>query len=500
MQIRFASDRAKDANVVVTALLDKCALPSYAAELNKKSGGLILNACSFRKFKGKKGESFQLLFPAGLGMDCLVVVGLGEGKKFKEKEAQELGGSLVSLLNGYKLEKAAFVIDAKLDGSKLSAAEIAANVAFGARLKSYRFDTYRTKEPEDKKPTLKELTLITAEAKQAEAHYKELGAVADAVFFTRDLVSEPSNVIYPVSFAEKCKELTKVGLEVDVLDKARMTKLGMGALLGVAQGSANEPRMVSMRWNGAGKGKAKTIAFIGKGVTFDSGGISIKPAGGMEEMKWDMAGAAVVTGLMRALAARKAKVNAVGVIGLVENMPSGTAQRPGDVVKTMSGQTVEVINTDAEGRLVLADVLWYAQETFKPDVVIDLATLTGAVIIALGSHQAGLFSNDDDLLEDLQKAGKAVGELLWPLPLGEYYDKQINSDIADIRNVGEGREAGSTAGAIFLQRFIQEGVKWAHLDIAGVAWSKKDSDLAPKGATAFGLRLLNHFVEERFEK
>lgn len=499
MQIRFASERPKDATVTVAALLDKCAMPAYASELNKKSGGLILNACSFRKFKGKKGESFQLLFPAGLGLECLVVIGLGEGKKFKAHEAQELGGALVAALNGYRIERASFIIDAKVEGSKLSGAEIAANVALGARLRSYRFDAYRTKEPEEKKPTLKELTLVVSDAKQAEAQFRELGAIADGVFFTRDLVSEPSNVIYPVSFAEKCKELSKLGLDVDVLDKGRMTKLGMGALLGVAQGSANEPRMVSMRWNGAGKGKAKTIAFVGKGVTFDSGGISIKPAGGMEEMKWDMAGAAVVTGLMRALAARKAKVNAVGVIGLVENMPSGTAQRPGDVVKTMSGQTVEVINTDAEGRLVLADVLWYTQQTFKPDVVIDLATLTGAVIIALGSHQAGLFSNDDDLLDDLRKAGKAVGELLWPLPLGDVYDKQINSDIADMRNVGEGREAGSTSGAIFLQRFIQEGVKWAHLDIAGVAWSKKDSDLCPKGATGFGLRLLNRLVEEHFE-
>jgi leucyl aminopeptidase len=285
-----------------------------------------------------------------------------------------------------------------------------------------------------------------------------------------------------------------------VLDKREMQRLGMGALLGVAQGSVRDPRLVVLRWDGAPRAKDKRpVAFIGKGVTFDTGGISIKPAGGMEDMKWDMGGAGVVIGLMMALAGRKAKVNAVGVAGLVENMPSGTAQRPGDVVTTMSGQTIEVINTDAEGRLVLADVLWYAHSTFKPKFMINLATLTGAIVISLGTYQAGLFSNNDELANRLIAAGKAIDERLWRMPLGEKYDKDINSDIADMKNVGKGREAGSVTAAQFLQRFVND-VPWAHLDIAGVAWMRNgENPLVPKGATGFGVRLLDRLVHDHYE-
>jgi leucyl aminopeptidase len=271
----------------------------------------------------------------------------------------------------------------------------------------------------------------------------------------------------------------------------------MGALLGVAQGSANEPRLVVMQWNGAAK-SAKPVAFIGKGVTFDTGGISIKPAQGMEDMKWDMGGAGVVLGLMKALAKRKAKVNAVGVCGMVENMPSATAQRPGDIVTSMSGQTIEVLNTDAEGRLVLADALWYTQDRFKPQIMVDLATLTGAIIISLGAEHAGLFSNNDTLAERLMKSGTAVGESLWRMPLGEAYDKQLDTDAADMKNIG-GREGGSITAAQFLQRFVNK-VPWAHLDIAGVTWSKKDMPTVPKGGTAFGVRLLDDFVSAHYEK
>jgi leucyl aminopeptidase len=306
-------------------------------------------------------------------------------------------------------------------------------------------------------------------------------------------------VIYPETLAQQAKSLTKLGVKVQVLDEKQMAKLGMGALLGVAQGSARKPRLVIMRWDGAQTVKNKApIAFVGKGVTFDTGGISIKPAGGMEDMKWDMGGSGVVMGLMKALAGRKAKANVIGVVGLVENMPSSTAQRPGDVVKTMSGQTVEVINTDAEGRLVLADAMWYCQERYKPHTMIDLATLTGAIIVSLGNENAGLFANDDEICERLTSAGMSVAEPVWRMPLGDAYDKLINSDIADMKNIG-GRWGGSITAAQFLQRFVKEGVKWAHLDIAGVTWSNKDAPTVPKGGTAFGVRLLDRLVAEHYE-
>jgi leucyl aminopeptidase len=320
------------------------------------------------------------------------------------------------------------------------------------------------------------------------------------VFLTRDLVSEPPNVLYPAEMATRCRALEKLGVTVEILTPAELETLGFGALLGVAQGSAREARVVVMQWNGGTEGTAP-VAFIGKGVTFDTGGISIKPAGGMEDMKFDMAGAGTVIGLMSALAGRKARVNAVGLVGLVENMPSSTAQRPGDVVTTHSGQTVEVINTDAEGRLVLADVLWYAQHRFKPRFMVDLATLTGAIIVALGHEHAGLFSNDDALATQLANAGTATGEKLWRMPLGDAYDKQIKSDIADMKNVG-GRPGGSITAAQFIQRFIdtKEGpMAWAHLDIAGTAWATKDTPTTPKGATAFGVRLLDRLVADHYE-
>ena len=312
-------------------------------------------------------------------------------------------------------------------------------------------------------------------------------------------MSEPGNVIYPESLAQQAKELAALGVKVTVLDEKQMQKLGMGALLGVAQGSAQAPRLVSMHWQGNPSSKDKPVCFVGKGVTFDSGGISLKPGAGMEDMKYDMAGSAAVIGAMKALAGRKSRANVVGVIGLVENMPSGTAQRPGDVVKSADGQTIEIINTDAEGRLVLADALWYAQKTFQPRCVIDLATLTGAIVIALGHDSAGLFSNDDTLSEQLVKAGKAVEEKLWRFPMNDYYDRLIDSPIADMRNSVNGREAGSITAAQFLQRFIKKGTAWAHLDIAGMAWAHKDKALCPKGAAGFGVRLLDRFVSENFE-
>jgi leucyl aminopeptidase len=348
-------------------------------------------------------------------------------------------------------------------------------------------------------PTLKKLTLMTDGAAGARTAFERDEAIADGVFFARDLVSEPANVIYPESLAREAKRLSELGVRVEILGEKEMKQLGMHSLLGVGQGSDRDSQMAVMIWQGAGDlKKSPPLAFVGKGVTFDTGGISIKPAAGMEDMKWDMAGAGAVIGAMKALAGRKAKANVVGLVGLVENMPSGSAQRPGDVVTSMSGQTIEVINTDAEGRLVLADVLWYCQDRFKPTAMIDLATLTGAIMVSLGKEHAGLFSNNDTLSASLQAAGKAVGEKVWPMPLGEAYDKLINSDIADMKNVG-GRWGGSITAAQFLQRFVN-GTPWAHLDIAGMAWSDKDVPTIPKGATAFGVRLLDRLVADGYEK
>jgi leucyl aminopeptidase len=385
-------------------------------------------------------------------------------------------------------------------GAHAFSPEQASQVALGATLRSYRFDRYRTKEKPEDKPKLGKVTLLVADPAKTKSAWEPLAGVANGVFLTRDLVSEPANVLNPAEMANRCKKLTELGMKVEVLGPREMTRLGFGALLGVAQGSVNEPRMVVMQWQGASgraRRKDKPIAFIGKGVTFDTGGISIKPAGGMEDMKWDMGGAGTVIGLMAALAGRKAKVDAVGLVGLVENMPSGSAQRPGDVVKSYSGQTIEVINTDAEGRLVLADVLWYCQEKFDPKFMIDLATLTGAIIIALGHEHAGMFSNNDELAEKLAAIGKATGEKVWRMPLGDAYDKLIRSDIADMKNIG-GRPGGSISAAQFIQRFVNDK-PWVHLDIAGMAWSTKDAACTPKGATAYGVRLLDRLVAQYYE-
>ena len=362
-------------------------------------------------------------------------------------------------------------------------------------LASYRFDKYFGAAKLEKAPTVKSVVVVCDDPAAAEAAYAPLGAIADAVLFARDLVSEPANVLYPQSYADRVKALESLGLKVEVLGVAEMTKLGMHSLLGVGQGSAKESKLVVMQWNG---GEGAPVAFVGKGVTFDTGGISIKPAEGMEDMKWDMGGSAAVVGTMMALAGRKAKVNAVGIIGLVENMPDGNAQRPGDVVKAMSGTTIEVINTDAEGRLVLADALWYCQDRFKPQFMIDLATLTGAMIIALGTDYAGVFSNNDDLAGRIVESSKSVSENTWRMPLPAQYEKQIDSKIADIRNIG-GRPAGSITAALFLQRFVNN-VPWAHMDIAPTAWTNEQRiPSVPEGATGFGVRTLDALVAKYYE-
>jgi leucyl aminopeptidase len=495
MKISFAKPDSDLEGALVLTVLEGRLLTATTRTVDSNSGGTVTRAIAASRFEGKKDQTLLILAPAGLAYAKLLLLGVGPAKALDAKLAQGLGGTVVSQLLTSNDATVTVAIDS-IDGSALTPADFAANLGFGAKLRAYRFDRYRTKEKPEDKPSLKKLVLSVAEPGAAKKSFAPLAAIAEGVYLTRDLVSEPANVIYPESLAGRAQALTEHGIEVERLGEKHMRKLGMGALLGVGQGSERESQLVVMRWNG-GHADKPPLAFIGKGVTFDSGGISIKPAGGMEDMKWDMGGAAVVIGLMRALALRKAPVNVVGVIGLVENMPSGSAQRPGDVVTTLSGQTVEVINTDAEGRLVLADVLWYTQDRFKPEFMIDLATLTGAVIIALGDQFAGLFSNDDTLSERLTAAGLAVGEPVWRLPLDDGYDKQIKSEIADMMNVG-GREAGSITAAMFLKRFVKD-CKWAHLDIAGVTWSKKDGSVTPKGATAFGVRLLERLVTDHYQ-
>ncbi|MBI1274642.1 leucyl aminopeptidase [bacterium] len=489
----FINEDVHKADVLVVGVFEDGTLTKQAKAVDEGTKGFLSRALKTAEFKGKKGKFFHAVMPHG--WERVIVAGLGSMDKFEPLDAQNLGGDLVAFLNGQRVKEAAVA----LCGNKLlvSDHDLAAEVAYGAQLRSYRFDKYRTKEPEEKKPTLKKLTIMAADKNEAGRQYERLEAVIEGVFLTRDLVSEPANIVHPDSFPAYCKELAALGVEVEVLGEKEMKKLGMNALLGVGQGSDKESKLIVMQWNGGKKNDAP-VAFIGKGVCFDTGGISIKPAANMEEMKWDMAGAGVVTGLMKTLATRKAKVNVVCVAGVVENMPDGNAQRPGDVVTSMSGQTIEVINTDAEGRLVLADALWYTQDRFKPKFMVNLATLTGAIIVALADVHAGLFSNNDVLSTRLTESGIAVGEPLWRLPLGKEYDEKINCDIADVKNVGDGSGAGSITAAQFLQRFVND-VPWAHLDIAGTAWTKKDKSICPKGGTAFGVRLLDHLVEHFYE-
>jgi leucyl aminopeptidase len=500
MKISFDKESPKT-DAFVAFATEGGALLGAGKWADKKTAGALRRAIAAEKFEGKKAQTLVLPGPAGLPHNHVVIVGLGKPGDLKEQDFEKVGGALVSVLNARKASSAEVSFSAKeLKLKNADPRHAAARMAAGAFLNAYRFDKYLTKEPKDKKPTLKSLAFTVDDPKMVKDIFVEEQKVAEAVYLVRDLVSEAPNVLYPESFANIIKkQFSGLDVEVKVLGMKEMQALGMGALIAVGQGSARPPRLVSIEYRGAGK-KDPVVAFVGKGVTFDTGGISLKPGPGMEDMKWDMAGAGAVTGLMRALVSRKAKVNAVGIVALAENMPSGTASRPSDIVSTMSGQTVEILNTDAEGRLILCDALWYAQEKFRPSHIIDLATLTGAVIIALGHEYGGLFSNDTDLSRDLIRAGKEVGEELWRLPLNDAWDKAIDSPAADIKNISGGRDAGSAIGAHFLKRFIQKDVKWAHLDIAGMAWAGKERMSVPKGATAFGVRLLDRYVADAWEK
>ena len=489
MQIRFADSRpaGEYALVLPAAGSDR---PGLAA-LGSATGPLEA-AIKRQRFDGEPGAIAEDWLTEGDTARRVLLVGTGKGPVTGEA-AEKLGGSTVArlLVSG----ETHAVID--LTGMGYDA-EAAARVALGASLRAWRYDRYRTRLKDKQKPTLTEVTIVGAGGAAEARWISRWQPVVEGVSFTRELVTEPANIIYPESFVERCESLAKLGIEIEVLDRKAMEKLGMGALLGVAQGSIREPKMLILRWNGGAKGATPTV-FVGKGVTFDTGGISIKPAQNMEAMKWDMGGAGAVVGAMKTLALRKAKANVVGVCAMVENMPGGNAQRPGDVVTTMSGQTVEVINTDAEGRLILCDAMTWAQKTFKPKTMIDLATLTGAIVISLGHEYGGLFANDDSLAAELDKAGAASGDKLWRMPLAEPYDRLIDSPIADIKNVGP-REGASITAAQFLGRFVDEGVGWAHLDIAAMVWSDKPGTTFDKGATGYGVRILDQFVEDTAER
>ena len=457
------------------------------------AANVIKRAADTNRFKGKSGSTLDILAPEGLKASRLIVVGTGKLSGIKDQDFLKFGGVAAGKLPGGDV---AMTIIAELPDGAMKPDQVAA-VASGLRLRAYKFDRYKTKKKDGENALLRaEVSLAVSDVAAARKAFAPRAHIVDGVIMAREFVNEPPNVLYPVEFARRAAQLRKLGVNVEILDVKAMTKLGMGALLGVAQGSTQPGRMVVMRWNG-GKKSEQPVAFVGKGVCFDTGGISIKGAASMEDMKGDMGGAACVVGLMHALAARKAKVNVIGAIGLVENMPDGNAQRPGDIVTSMSGQTIEIINTDAEGRLVLADVLWYVAKKFKPKFMVDLATLTGAIMVALGTEYAGMFSNNDELAERLTKVGLATGERVWRMPLGPEYDKQIDSQFADVKNAGV-RNGGSITAAQFLQRFVDD-TPWAHLDIAGTAMGAPKSEINHSWGSGYGVRLLEQLVAEYYE-
>jgi len=498
MQISFAAPSSRvQAGGWVVAASEGRALSHAAVKADKASSGALTRALKFSRFTGKSGELLEVLAPEGLAVSRLVLVGLGKPEALDAKSLEVIGAQIVARLETAGETSATFEIEVP-KGAKVKSGEAAAHLAFGARLRGYGFEKYRTRNLDEHKKHLGTLKVATADAAAARRIHRGLDAVADGVYLARDLVNEPPNVLHPVEFSRRVKALAKLGLKVEVLGEAEMRKQGFGALLGVGQGSQRESQLVVMQWNGARK-KGAPVAFVGKGVCFDSGGLSLKPSAGMMGMKGDMGGAAAVTGAMLALATRKARVNAVGVIGLVENMPGGDAIRPDDILTSLSGQTIEVLNTDAEGRLVLADALTYTQRRFKPKFVIDLATLTGAIVQTLGSEHAGVFSNDDRLADRLSHAGRVTGERVWRLPLDAAYDKMIRSKIADVKNIG-GANSGSITAAQFLKRFIEDDMAWAHLDIAGVAWQDgEQKPMIPSWGTGWGVKLLDQLVREHYE-
>lgn len=488
MEIHFVPQIDASADAIAYPVR-KAGVAGLVNAIDAAQAMLLAGAAAQARFDGAAGSVVETAAIDGDRVRRLLLIGLGDGA---EADLERAGAALVARLQTSGLESLSVDFSTVTD---CSAADVLA-LATGAKLRSWRHDHYRTRLAESARPSLKSIVIASPHG-DLSAPWQVHDAIAAGVALTQELVAEPANILYPESFVDRCRHLADLGVEIDVLDERQMKSLGMGALLGVAQGSVRPPRLLVMHWRGGAEGE-KPVALVGKGVTFDTGGISLKPPPGMEMMKWDMGGAGAVAGAMKALAGRKARANVVGVCGLVENMPDGNAQRPGDIVTSMSGQTVEVLNTDAEGRLVLCDALTWVQQIYEPGVVIDLATLTGAMVIALGHEHAGMFANDDGLADQLLAAGRASGNKLWRFPLSDAYDKLIDSPIADMKNVGP-REAGSITAAQFLQRYVEDGVKWAHLDIAGTVWADKDGPVWGKGATGYGVRLLDRFIADNFE-
>jgi leucyl aminopeptidase len=482
MKIAISASRPSDVGCLIFPVAKGSVIaPAIEAQT------LAAEAAGASRFAGETGAVVELFASEGGRTVRILLVGTGEGKV---ADLEKAGAAVSARLLTSGLTHAA------VDGTGIDAASLA-HLGLGAWLRAWRIDTYRTKLAEKSKPTLETLTLVSDAAELGKS-WADLEAVAQGVAFTRELVSEPGNIIYPETFVERCQHLAELGIGISVLDEADMAKLGMGALLGVAQGSIRKPRLLALHWDGSAGAQETPLVLVGKGVTFDTGGISLKPGPGMEDMKWDMGGAGAVVGTMKALALRKANAHVVGICGLVENMPDGGAMRPGDIVTSMSGQTIEVLNTDAEGRLVLCDAIWWAQQTYKPNTVVDLATLTGAMLISLGVEHGGLFSNDDGLANQLLTAGLESGDKLWRFPLADAYDKLIDSPIADMKNIGP-RYGGSITAAQFIKRYVQEGVKWAHLDIAGMVWADKPGATWDKGATGYGVRLLDRLIRDHYQ-
>ena len=493
--VEFLEQKIPETGTIVLLAASKKKCGASLKKLDKLSSGQISAAMAVSSFEGAKNDSLEIASPANLKLTRLIILGLGDDAIEEASDWLNVGGRICGLVKGDPTGAVTVLAEDIGKDLAFSASNVAA-IATGFLMKRYDFNKYKTKAKKNK-GEIKTLTLACGDPKKSKQAYETFDALRAGVFAARDLVNEPGNILGPVEFALRARELESLGVNVTILDETEMAAKGMNALLAVGQGSERESRLAIMHWNGSQNTKDKPLAIVGKGVSFDSGGISIKPSSGMEDMKGDMGGAACVTGLMRTLALRKAKANVIGVIGLTENMPDGKAQRPGDVVTSMSGQTIEVINTDAEGRLVLADALTYTIDTYKPKLVIDLATLTGAILVALGKEYAGLFSNNDPLANRLLKAGDKSGEKLWRMPLGKAYDKMIDSRIADMKNTG-GRLAGSTTAAQFLQRYVGD-TPWAHLDIAGTAMGSLKTDLNSSWGSGFGVQLLNEFIAKNYE-
>ncbi len=496
IKVTFLKNPRSESDTAILCVYEEAALEGAAKALDEKADGFITDALeSNKKFTGKHGQTLAINLPKDTGFKRAVLLGLGKKDEFDNQQAEKAGGKLVPALKKAGAEHITLLTDEK--------PELSAHLAYGIALRSYRFDKYKSKKPdeEEEASNLAALDVSSDAHADIEQHYKELDHILQGVFLARDLVNEPPNAIYPESFTALIREeLKPLGVEIDVIDEKKMEKLGMGAILAVGKGSERQPRMVIMRWKGDKAKSAPSLALVGKGVTFDTGGISLKPGKDMDLMKMDMGGSAAVVGTMKTLALRKSPAHVIGIVGLAENMPSHNAYRPADILTSLSGKTIEVLNTDAEGRLVLADCLTYVQKTYKPEVILDLATLTGAMMVALGFDYAGTFANDDNLWAGLESASKTSGENLWRMPLDKQWHKEIESPVADIKNLATiGSYAGACTAAAFLETFIEEGTPWAHLDIAGTAWLRGDRPVVPKGGSGFGVRVLSQFVKDTCE-